>query len=433
MTDVLLVNSTPLFAKVVGHTERVEVTQTPPLGILYLAAVLEKAGYKVAVEDMITSKHCVESLAQAYEGVPLVGIGATTPAFNTALDIAKAVKTWSPETTVVMGGPHVTFQAEEAVENPHVDMIVRREGEETISELASYVLLGKGKLKEIKGLTYRNYKTIRSSPDRMAFEDLNTLPFPARHFLDMSVYQLKGSLISGRGCPYKCQFCAAGPFSGYRYRVRSPENVVEEIEYCYHRFGFEEFIFADDSFTAFPERTMGMCELMNELNFSPTWTCESRVNTITPDLLKVMAESGCQRIQYGVEAGTAEILKSINKQITVEMIEKAVEWTLSAGIKVVCNFIIGHPEDTRETVRQTIAFARNLREKGDVETVFAIATPFPGTELWNRSEELGIEILTKNWDQYEGGNAVINTRHLSASDLRSFMIEAIFGDITEVV
>jgi anaerobic magnesium-protoporphyrin IX monomethyl ester cyclase len=430
MKDIVLVNSTPLFARVVDRSERVEVTQSPPLGILYLAAVLEREGYAVAVEDMIISRHCAESLAQAIEGVSLVGIGTTTPAFHTALEIARAVKARSPETIVVMGGPHVTFMAEETVRNSNVDIVVRGEGEETIAELAAYILMGKGRLKDIKGLTYGKNNTIRSSPDRLVFDKLDTLPFPARHLLDMSVYRLRGSLISGRGCPYKCQFCAAGPLSGYRYRVRSPENVVEEMEYCHREFGFEEFIFADDSFTAFPERTVRICELIKELEFSPTWTCESRVNTVTPSLLKVMADSGCQRIQYGVEAGNNHVLKSINKLITVEMIEHVVDQTLDAGMKVVCNFILGHPEDTRETVRQTIGFAKNLREKGNVETIFAIATPYPGTELWNRAEDLGIEIITKNWDQYEAGNAVISTKHLSASDLRSLMIEAIFGDIT---
>jgi radical SAM superfamily enzyme YgiQ (UPF0313 family) len=428
MTDILLINSTPMFAKVVEQTEKVDVTQSPPLGILYLASVLERAGYTVAVEDMITSEYSISTLVDAYESVPLVGISATTPAFNTACEIAKAFK-MSSKATVVMGGPHVTFTAEETIKNEQVDIVVRGEGEETISELAAYVLLGKGRLEDIKGLTYRN-NTIRSSPDRSVLENLDNLPFPARHLIDTGSYHLRGSIISGRGCPYKCQFCAAGPLSGYRYRVRSPENVIEEIEHCHTYFKFEEFFFADDSFTAFPERTTKICELIKELDFSPTWICESRVNTVTPDLLKVMADAGCKKIQYGIEAGNNEILKSINKQITVEAVEQAVDWALDAGIQAACNFIMGHPDDTKETVRQTIAFANKLRSKGNVKTVFAIATPFPGTELWKNAEELGIEILTKNWDMYEGGNAVINTRHLSVSDLRSFMIEALFGDIT---
>ena len=431
MTDILLINSTPMFAKAVDPHERCEATQFPPLGILYLAAVLEQEGYRVAVEDMISSRYTIQELADVYQGVPLVGIGATTPAFNLAREIAQTMKTTSPDTTVVMGGPHVTFTAEETLTDENVDMVVRKEGEATISEIAAYILLGKGRLEDIKGLTYRKCETIRSSPDRPVLEDLDSLPFPARHLLDMSWYRLKGNLTSGRGCPYNCQFCVAGPLSGYKYRMRSPENVVKEIETCCKQFGFDEFIFADDSFTAFPERTVKICKLMNELNFSFKWMCESRVNTVSPELLKTMADAGCTQIQYGVEAGTNHVLQSINKHITVEMVEKAVEWAVDAGILTVCNFILGHPADTADTVRQTIAFARSLQSKGNVETIFAIAVPFPGTALWNQADELGIEILTTNWDLYEASNAVINTQHLSAAQLRSLMIEAIFGEITE--
>ncbi|MBU7023633.1 MAG: radical SAM protein, partial [Theionarchaea archaeon] len=320
---------------------------------------------------------------------------------------------------------HVTFTAEETVKEESVDVVVRGEGEETLLELAQYFLQGKGSLKEIPGITYEEGR-IKSTPDRPFMEDLDALPFPARHLVDCSRYLHPGGIVTGRGCPYRCQFCAAGPLSGHTYRVRTLDNVLEEIGECYHKFHIHELSFVDNTFTAYPERTLQFCTMLRKSEIPVTWGCYSRVNVVSPKILETMADAGCTQIQYGAESGSDSILKSIGKGITTDMVRQAVKWALNAGMCVECSFIIGHPEDTLKTVEQTIQFAEELKSldsQGRVFTNMGVATPYPGTLLAQHSEELGITVLSRDWDRYNLIDPVINTKFLDHHDLRRMIFD----------
>jgi anaerobic magnesium-protoporphyrin IX monomethyl ester cyclase len=429
MTDVLLINPITSLFEFTPVAERRHFVLSPPLGLLYLASVLEGEGYSCKVIDMESSLHSKEMLTKVLEKeeAPIMGVSISTPAFGSALEAARTVKQCLPETIVICGGAHTTLRYEEVLAHDEFDIAVRGEGENTIVDLANHILRGESHLKNIPGIAYWSENGLQTTSDRPFIEDLDVLPFPARHLIDINQFVYGGSLISGRGCQHKCIFCAAGPLSGYRYRVRSPENVVEEMEEIHRAYGITDFVFVDDCLTAFPERTRILCELIKDLDFSPTWTCESRVNTVTPSLLKVMADSGCIRIQFGCESGSDTVLKSIKKGTTVRQIENAVFWATRNDIKSVCSFIIGHPEDTEQTVRKTISLSKKLLHIGGEENVvlqFMLAIPLPGTELYERMNELGVNMVLKNQNIYDYGDPLIETGHLTREQLRSLLFDA---------
>jgi anaerobic magnesium-protoporphyrin IX monomethyl ester cyclase len=434
MAHVLLINSTPF---VTGLEEPVddeefsqELTTFPPLGILYIAAVLEREGHTVRIKDAAVSPCRETHLEGDCLWADIVGVSITTPGYQNSIQIVKAINRIDPDLPIVVGGPHVTFQAIHMLSHPEVGIAVRGEGEHAMTELLAAINSGQD-FEPINGITYRKSDHLVSTPDRPFIEDLDALPFPARHLVDLTAYKYAGNLVTGRGCPYRCQFCAAGPLSGYRYRVRSPENVVEEIRISYEQFGINHFFFADDTFTAIPDRTLKICDLLQKLKEPITWKCEARANTLTPALLKTMAEAGCVAMQIGVESGSNHILKKIQKGITTEMVERAVKWAVEHNISVTCSFIIGHPDDTVETVRQSIRFGLHLRSlspEGTVRTEFALATPLPGSVLYENAESLGIHLLSQDWEGYNSFEPVIETRNLSKHQLRSLIFDAHLGD-----
>jgi anaerobic magnesium-protoporphyrin IX monomethyl ester cyclase len=434
MANILLINSTPfvtdLSEPVDDEEFSRELTTFAPLGVLYISSVLEKKGHAVRIKDAAISPCREPDLKKDCMWADAAGVSITTPGYQNALQIVKALHSIDSGLPVVVGGPHVTFQSAQMLGYPEVDIAVRGEGEYTMVELVECLFEGKGDLKDITGITYRTDNTIQMTPDRPFIEDLDALPFPARHLVDLTAYKYAGSLVTGRGCPYKCIFCAAGPLSGYRYRVRSPENVVDEIRTCYDTFGIDHFFFADDTFTAIPERALKVCSLIKKMD-SVTWKCEARANTLTPELLQTMAESGCVTMQIGVESGSDEILKKIRKGTTTDMVRKAVKWAVDSHITVICSFIIGHPYDTVETVKKSIAFGQELRSlsrEGLVRTEFSLATPLPGSVLYEQADELGVRLLTQNWEGYNSFEPVIETEHLTKSQLRSFIFDAHIGE-----
>lgn len=421
---VVLVNPSSSFSELADPLEDAMLpSYLPPLGILYLASVLESKGVSVHVIDSQTERNPKKRIENLLEHCEFVGITGTTPAYNKGLEIADLVKSVDPAIPVVMGGPHVTFTAEETLKDEQVDIVVRREGEETISELYDFFAHKKGSLQHIKGISFRHNGDCISTPDRPFIEDLDSVPFPARHLISISSYKYPGNILTGRGCPYKCQFCACAPLSGYRYRTRSIDNVIGEVKECYTRFGISTFFFSDDTLSARRERLLELCKNLSELAFSPQWICTTRVSNVDTEVLKEMKSAGCFKIQYGIESGSDRVLKSIQKQITVEMVKRVVKDTLDEGIGVVCTFIIGHPEDTVESVQQTFELAEYLSSLRNCRYELGVATPFPGTALAEQAEELGMKILSRDWDRYDLIDPVIHTKYLNSHQLRDFIFQ----------
>ena len=360
----------------------------PPLGLAYLAAVLERSGHEAKIFDLsLVPDSSPEADAETIVAFDpqLVGITAMTTVYQSALEMATVLKARLGR-PIVIGGPHATMFPERLLaESPVLDFVVRGEGEMTLLELVQ-VLEGQGDLASVTGLTYRVRGEVVSNADRELIPDLDSLPFPARQHFDLNRYGLRTpegqpmvTILSSRGCPYNCSYCFKG-IVGRTYRHRSPQNIVAEIKQVIGQTGIHSYYFIDDLFTADVKRLQELMELMIAEELNIRWQCLGRVDRISPDILKSMYAAGCRRIHFGIESGNPEILRQISKGIKLDQVRQAVRWAKDAGIQVKGYFMLGLPGDTDTTMQQTIDLAVELDLE---EAMFSLTTPFPGTRLWD--------------------------------------------------
>jgi len=401
-----------------------DVVLCPPLGLCYIASNIS---HYLKVNINIVDCAILDMNEQAIRdeikknNPNILGISTATYTYKNALKIAEFAKSVNSDITTILGGPHSSVLDSETLQNEQVDIVVRQEGEVTMTELTNLLIFGKGNLSSIQGITYREKGSIRRNPDRPLIQDLDIIPFPVRRLLPLHMYKVPASIITSRGCPSSCIFCGAKALSGGRYRVRSPDNVVEETKQLYSEISPPFLFVADDTFTVFHDRTRQICKRYRELGIR--WICEARVNTIERNLIRELAESGCFLIQFGVESGSQTILNSIKKGITVEQVRKAVSWCKEYGVKPVCSFMVPHPEDTWQTIKETEAL---MKDQG-AHIFVSFTTPFPGTYLYDHVEGLGVEYTTRDTDKFNLATPVIKTRHLSAED-----VEKAFDRLTEI-
>jgi radical SAM superfamily enzyme YgiQ (UPF0313 family) len=316
----------------------------------------------------------------------LVGITAMTSAYHRALDSAALLKAQLGR-PIVIGGPHATVYPERILrEAPAIDYVVRGEGEETTLELVRALEGRNGDLGAIRGLSYRVRGAVVSNPDRELIEDLDALPFPARHLFELEHYGLRTpegrpmvTILSSRGCPYNCAYCFKGVV-GRTYRQRSPENITEELRQVVGRYGIRDFYFIDDLFTLDVQRLDALVEQFITEELDIRWQCLARVDRVSAEILRKMYSAGCRRIHYGIESGNEGILKRIGKGFALQQVTQAVQWTRDAGIQTKGYFMLGLPCDTEQTMRQTVDLAVSLDLD---EAMFSLTTPFPGTRLWD--------------------------------------------------
>ena len=401
----------------------------PPLGLAMIAAVLEKNGYLVKILDLPAlgfSENSVPAIIRQ-EKPDVVGITAMTPTINLAISAAKKVKESDSNATVVLGGAHATILPEGTLQNaPEVDIIVRGEGEQTMLELVKVLENDAGSISQVSGITYRQGTYIRSNPPRPPISDLDALPFPAFHLLPVGKYRLHPPfgrrspvmpIITSRGCPYRCIFCSKDIF-GRKYRGNSSAYVADEIQLLIEKFGVKEIKFYDDVFTLDRKRVIAICMQLKEQGIDIPWTCETRVNLVDGELLRVMKDAGCYMIAYGVESGNQGILNNLKKDITLERAIEAFKLTQEAEIETVAYFMIGSPGETPRTVKETIEFGKRL----DPDFAqFSITTPYPGTELYRLAAQEGC--APGKWDEYvyadlrSAGNPSFRTKTLSMEEL----------------
>jgi radical SAM superfamily enzyme YgiQ (UPF0313 family) len=371
-----------------------------------VAAVLEKNGYLVKILDLPVLGFSENSLSTiiGQEKPDVVGVTAMTPTINSVVSVVKAVKECDGNITVVLGGAHATILPEETLKSvPEIDVIVRGEGEQTILELVKVLEEDPNSVNQIWGITCREGNSVRSNPLRPPILDLDTLPFPAFHLLPMGKYRLHPPfgrrtpvmpIITSRGCPYRCIFCSKAVF-GKKYRSNSPAYIVDEIRFLKEKFGVKEVKFYDDVFTLDRKRVVALCMQLKEHGIDIPWSCETRVNLVNGELLKVMKDAGCYMIEYGVESGSQEILNSLKKDITLEKTTEAFKLTHEAGIETVAYFMLGSPQETSETIQETIEFAKKI----DPDFVqFSTTTPYPGTELYSLAVNEGH--VPEKWEDY---------------------------------
>jgi anaerobic magnesium-protoporphyrin IX monomethyl ester cyclase len=367
---------------------------TIPLGLGYIAAVLEKTGFSSNILDMSVSDMQIEELERKLAKIKpdIVGITSMTCSYPNAVKVAKAVKRWNPDINVVIGGVHATFMFEEVLRTvPEIDVVVRYEGEFTMPELAD-ALDKKSGLENVKGIAFREGNRVVSTPLRAQIENLDDLPYPAHHLLEPSVEEYIGSygvrnfpIITTRGCPFGCIYCSTMAFHGRKYRTRSVSKVMEELEYLIEKFKVNNISFVDDNFTMQNDRVFKLCDEIKKRKLSIDWGCSARVDQVTENLLKTMKEAGCKDIFFGIESASQRVLDLVNKRFTLKQAKNAVKKAEEIGIRTHCSFIIGLPGETSRSLSKMMSFIDEAKPTGRV--LPNVLEVLPGTELMERKNE----------------------------------------------
>lgn len=424
MIDILLINPPAVVFN--GEENEHLMYLNPPIGLGYLASAVRKKNYSVDIVDMGAEGKSSADIINIIKNnnVKVIGITSFVANFNNGLKLAKILKEACKDIIVIMGGIHVSFIPEEALKNG-IDIVSMFEGEETFVEVID-AIINKEAISDIQGIAYvKNGEIIKNSL-REPIENLDDISFPAWDLFDLKVYPEPGIILTGRGCKYKCAFCCAPAIPGVKYRKRSAKNVVDEIEYLYNKYNLRQYFFADYTFTTEYSHCEAICREIIKRNLDIKWEAEARANTINEGILSIMKEAGCTQIQIGVESGDDYILQSIQKGTTTNMIYDSVKCAIKMGINVTCSFIIGHAKDTEESIERTIEFAKKLKYLApkNVKCMFALMTPLPGTEIFEKREELNIKLLSSNWDKFTFYDPIAENENLDRRTLQNLFNKA---------
>ena len=395
MSKVLLIN--PPFEQEeesVGRSKSVRkvLNIVPPLGISYVAAILERAGIEVKIIDCaigISFDGLFKMILSEHPDV--IGITSTTPAFVNARKIASFVREKRPDVKILIGGTHVSALPDETMKTGLFDIGVIGEGEITIEHLFNNFknreFVG---LDEIRGICYRNKDEICKNENQGFINDLDSIPLPARHLLPHPKYYQPtpascrrvpyAVMITSRGCPAQCTFCDRKIF-GESYRMRSTANLFEEIEEVVSKYGVREVRFFDDTFTVKKKRVYEICDEFERRKLNVIWTCLTKVVNVDGPMLKRMKKAGCWQVLFGLESGDDRMLKLLRKGNTVEKNKKAIRLAKEAGMEVRGDFIVGTPGETWESLERTVQFAIDMKLD---YAHFNKFNPLPGSELYRQ-------------------------------------------------
>lgn len=379
----------------------------PPLGLLYIAAVLQQEGIEVTILDQSAQGYSFTATVNwALHEVPdLLGISSLLSSSQTAVMLARAIKQRAPNIPIVFGNHHASFNAERLLHTyPWIDYVVRGEGEHVCRDLVGS-LANPQALKDITGLTFRHHGHIVSTPDRPVITNIDQLPFPARHLIPHNYHNTVvginvapkqfTTLLSSRGCPFQCRFCSCTSHSQHQWRPRSIENILAELHSLMNN-GYQQAMFVDDNLTVQPQRVLDLCTQMIREKINLEWMCEGRVDQASRSLLQAMVAAGCRMIYFGIESANPHILAYYRKQITPQQASKAIQNARDAGIDVIVgSFIIGAPEETLEDIERTLSFARRLPL--DIVQINVLRAN-PGTPIWNELVKAGVIDEAKHWE-----------------------------------
>ena len=344
----------------------------PPLGLSYVAAALEKAGFQVQMLDNYLQKKTIVEVQKLVKQLnpEVVGITCSSATYHKCVETAAAIKEATPNCKIVAGGWHPSYMPESMLQHPGIDYVIMGEGERAMVELATFVTQGEKTmvLGDIAGLAYRRGdKMLKNAPKFI--ENLDEIPFPARHLLPMEQYERKMEFLGvepvdimsiTRGCPFSCAFCETRKMWGPTCRFFSPKRVVDEVKYMIDKFSSKGIYFINDNFTIRKKETIELCELLKKEKFDLQWICDTRADMLTQELLIKMREAGCRTIWFGVESGVPRILEKINKHISLEQVEQAFKICRKEGIQVAASFMLGIPGETKADMETTFKFAQKL-------------------------------------------------------------------------
>ncbi len=393
----------------------------PPLGLAFLAAVLERDNIPVAIIDAAVEHLSPAALAKRISDYrpDLIGITVLTEFRFSSFDTARIAREAAPEALVMLGGPHVTLAAEDtAAHVPAADFVVRGEAEEIILQLIRALSTG-GDLHAVPGLTWREGDRVVSTPDAPLVRDLDSLPFPARHLLPMAKYRFlldvpglgprpAAHTITSRGCPFGCSFCATSTMMGMRWRARSAANVLAEVKQVVAE-GADTLWFYDDTFTMNKKRVEDICQGIIDLGLNIHFTCSIRVDTVDRELLALMQRAGCFMVFFGVESGNQETIDRVcGKRISLQQVRDVARWCDELGIRKNPGYIVGFPGETLAQARQTLDFMQEVGGKSSL----SFLRIYPGTAIEQIAREKGILEPEFSWaDPTMKGSTSVGAAH----------------------
>jgi radical SAM superfamily enzyme YgiQ (UPF0313 family) len=360
----------------------------PPLGIAYIASNLKKAGIKVDILDLEVLELTRDELKTILlEMNPaLVGISSTSLIWPQVVKIAEFIKRVLPKSFIIAGGPQIDAYPAESISSEFIDAGCIGEGEYMIAELMLSLKTNK-KFSELSGIVFKKNSKINFGVTSKPIEDLDGLPFPAYELLPLSRYWATGvkrpffTMITTRGCPYRCSFCSQ-EHMGYRLRQRSAKNVVSEIEKYVKGFKAKEIIMFDETFTADRKRVLEICDLIIQRNLIFRWNIRTRVDSIDEEILRSLRRAGCYSLHMGVESGVQKILDDMDKQITLPQIRQAFRLASRLGFETRGYFMVGYPGENLSTIRETVKFSKKLSPEW---ASFTVAVAHPKTKIYTKA------------------------------------------------
>ncbi len=402
--------------------------KAPPLGLAYIASMLEKAGHKVRILDTPTLEMNKDQWIREVKSwsPDAVGISLLTPLAPKGYEAVRLIREELGQIPVFAGGIHPSFMYDEALDHGF-DVVVRGEGEITTRELIDMLEkkgLEKEYLKKVMGIAFRDKdgKTILTPP-RPLVTKLDELPYPAYHLLPMEKYRLFNKpirvahILATRGCPYGCMYCSTSYYWGRRIRYRSGENVAREIEYLHDKYHVKYISFADDELTIARKTVDGFISELKERGIDIKFACGSRVDHVDKNYMKYLYDNGCAALYFGVESSSQFTLDRIGKRITIERIKKVFEWRKELGGFAMGSFILGFPWETTEDMKRTIDFAIKLDPS---YAQFTALTPYPGTPFYRYAKMYNL-IVDNNWEHYTTIRAVIKGFNFTREQLASMV------------
>ncbi len=391
-----------------------------PISLPTIAGLLRSKGFKIKLIDCMAEELNSESTIKEIEKFKpkLIILNFSTATYPGDKSFTLKLKKRMPKVHLTAIGVHVSALPKETLIETALDSIIRREPEMTALDLAQKIKK-KMKLREVKGLSYRGNPLFINNPAREFINNLDQLPFPTRDLLKnerykMPIYNRPYTLvITSRGCPNNCSFCTAGIYYGSKIRMRSPENVLDEIEEIIKVYKIKDIAMWADTFTFNRNYVLKICQGIKERGLKFRWMANARTDRVDLKMLKTMRESGCQIISFGVESGVQRILNHVGKNITLNQTRRAFKWTKKAGIESAAHIIFGLPGETKETIKKTMKFVKEINPD---YVQFYSATPFPGTRFYQEASQKGW-ITASGWQDFEPGKNIISTPTLSVRDL----------------
>jgi len=401
-------------------------TTGPPLGLAYLASVAREKGHDVKIVDSLAEDYTFDEVKKIISqySPDLVGITSTTSMIPDAYQVANIVKEISSDIVVAIGGPHVTFVPELTLkENSNIDYVIKGEGEIAFSGILD-VMDNKKEKKDVLGIAYRNGNGIVDNPPQPLIRDVDTIPEPSWDLLPMDKYKIDGvqfgTIMTSRGCPYNCIFCSSSLQFGKQWRGHSVERVINELKVLRYKYNKREIEFLDDTFTLNMKRAIELTKRIYEEGLDIRWSASARVNLFSEDIARNMKMAGAHTVYFGIESGSQKILDFIGKGITPDLAKKSVGIANNAGLNTLGSFIIGFPDDTVEDVKTTINFSKKV---GVTVAQFTIATPYPGTRLWDYAVEKKI-LLTTNWRKFTTLSPVMKLNNFTSEQILKWLSRA---------